>query len=189
MRIVHFSGKAFSYGVEEKKLEGIILRVFDPAKTVADCFKYRNKIGLEVALEALRDCYRQRKATMDELFMAAKVPGGTGDTAIPRVSYMKKRVANLSASVRQRLLNLATERKEDFGLVLTRYGLERFLYRLSVSPHRDSFVLRVRCSCNSGPRRRIVQPEISICSREEYRISATGRSSPTCAHKRWKTMA
>lgn len=39
-------------------------------------------------------------------------------------------------------MNLATERKEDFGLVLTRYGLERFLYRLSVSPHRDSFVLK-----------------------------------------------
>jgi hypothetical protein len=47
-----------------------------------------------------------------------------------------------AASVRQRLLKLATERKEDFGLVLTRYGLERFLYRLSVSPHRDSFVLK-----------------------------------------------
>ena len=55
---------------------------------------------------------------------------------------MKKAVVNLSASVRQRLLNLASERKEDFGLVLTRYGLERFLYRLSVSPHRDSFVLK-----------------------------------------------
>ncbi len=55
---------------------------------------------------------------------------------------MKKSAANLPASVRQRLLNLATERKEDFGLVLTRYGLERFLYRLSVSPHRDSFVLK-----------------------------------------------
>ena len=40
------------------------------------------------------------------------------------------------------MLNLATERKEDFGLVLTRYGLERFLYRLSGSPHRDSFVLK-----------------------------------------------
>ena len=39
-------------------------------------------------------------------------------------------------------MNLATERKEDFGLVLTRYGLERFLYRLGVSPHRDSFVLQ-----------------------------------------------
>lgn len=55
---------------------------------------------------------------------------------------MKKPVANVSASVRQRLLNLATERKEDFGLILTRYGLERFLYRLSISPHRDAFVLK-----------------------------------------------
>jgi len=55
---------------------------------------------------------------------------------------VKKAVANLPASVRQRLLNLATERKEDFGLVLSRYGLERFLYRLSTSPHRDSFVLK-----------------------------------------------
>jgi len=73
MRVVHFSGKALSYGIEGKKLEGVAVRVFGPAKTVADCFKYRNKIGLEVALEALRDCYRRRKATMDELFMAAKV--------------------------------------------------------------------------------------------------------------------
>jgi Nucleotidyl transferase AbiEii toxin, Type IV TA system len=55
---------------------------------------------------------------------------------------MKAAVVNLPASVRQRLLNLATERKEDFGLILSRYGLERFLYRLSVSPHRDSFVLK-----------------------------------------------
>jgi hypothetical protein len=55
---------------------------------------------------------------------------------------VKKAVVNLSASVRQRLLNLASERKEDFGLVLTRYGLERFLYPLSVSPHRDLLVLK-----------------------------------------------
>jgi hypothetical protein len=55
---------------------------------------------------------------------------------------LRKTVANLPASVRQRLLNLANDRKEDFALVLTRYGLERFLYRLSVSPHRDSFVLK-----------------------------------------------
>jgi predicted transcriptional regulator of viral defense system len=73
MRIVHFSGAALSYGVTEKKLEGVIVRVFNPAKTVADCFKFRNKIGLDVAMEALRDCYRQRKATMDELFVAARV--------------------------------------------------------------------------------------------------------------------
>ena len=55
---------------------------------------------------------------------------------------MKRTVVNVPASVRQRLLNLATQRKEDFGLLLTRYGLERFLYRLSVSRHRDSFVLK-----------------------------------------------
>jgi hypothetical protein len=55
---------------------------------------------------------------------------------------VKKDVVNLSASVRQPLLNLATKRKEDFGLVLSRYGLERFLYRLSTSPHRDLFVLK-----------------------------------------------
>jgi len=55
---------------------------------------------------------------------------------------VKKAVVNLAASVRQRLLNLASERKEDFGLVLSRYGLERFLYRLSASPHRDLFVLK-----------------------------------------------
>jgi predicted transcriptional regulator of viral defense system len=73
MRIVHFSGAALSYGVTEKKLEGVIVRVFDPAKTVADCFKFRNKIGLDVAMEALRDCYRQKRATMDELFIAARV--------------------------------------------------------------------------------------------------------------------
>ena len=68
-RATNFPGEALSYGIEEEKLEGITVRVFGSAKTVADCFKYRNKIGLE----ALRDCYRQRKATMDELFMAAKV--------------------------------------------------------------------------------------------------------------------
>ncbi len=73
MRIVHFSGAALSYGVTEKKLGGVIVRVFDPPKTVADCFKFRSNIGRDVALEALRDCYRQRKAAMDELCTAAQV--------------------------------------------------------------------------------------------------------------------
>ena len=49
------------------------IRVYGPAKTVADCFKFRNKVGLDVALEALRDCRRRRKATMDELWRAARV--------------------------------------------------------------------------------------------------------------------
>ena len=48
------------------------VRVYAPAKTVADCFKYRNKIGIDVAIEALRDCLKRRKATADELWQAAK---------------------------------------------------------------------------------------------------------------------
>jgi predicted transcriptional regulator of viral defense system len=72
-RVVRFSGSALKFGVEQHELEGIAVRVYNPAKTVADCFKYRNKIGLEIALEALRDCWRQRKATIDQLMEAAEV--------------------------------------------------------------------------------------------------------------------
>ena len=73
LRIVRFSGQALTEGVQTRKIEGISVRFYSPAKTVADCFKYRNKIGLDVALEALRDCRKKRKATMDELWAAAKV--------------------------------------------------------------------------------------------------------------------
>jgi predicted transcriptional regulator of viral defense system len=73
LRIVRFSGKALTMGVTERKIESVVVRVYDPAKTVADCFKYRHKIGLDVALEALRDCRKQKKATMDQLWSAAKV--------------------------------------------------------------------------------------------------------------------
>ena len=73
LRIVRFSGKMLSYGVQTPRIEKVPVRVFGPAKTVADCFRYRNKIGLEVAMEALRDVIRQRKSTMDELWEAAKI--------------------------------------------------------------------------------------------------------------------
>ena len=73
MRIVRFSGRALEFGVQEHRIEGVAVRVYSPAKTIADCFKYRNKTGLDVALEALRDCWKQRRATMDELLAAAEV--------------------------------------------------------------------------------------------------------------------
>jgi hypothetical protein len=71
--VVRFSGAALSYGAAPQTIEGVTVRITTPTKTVADCFKYRNKIGLDVALEALRDCYRQRKASLDEIWQAAKV--------------------------------------------------------------------------------------------------------------------
>jgi predicted transcriptional regulator of viral defense system len=73
LRFVRFSARALEAGVQEHFIEGIIVRVYNPAKTVADCFKYRNKIGLDVALEALRDCRRQRVCTNDELWHYAMI--------------------------------------------------------------------------------------------------------------------
>lgn len=73
IRAVRFSGRALTEGVEEHKIENVRVRIYTPAKTVADCFKYRNKIGLDVALEALRDCWRKRLATADELGHFAEV--------------------------------------------------------------------------------------------------------------------
>jgi len=67
VQIFRFSGKAFTEGVEQHRIEGVEVHVYCPAKTVADCFKYRNKIGLDVAIEALRDCLAQRKTKVDDL--------------------------------------------------------------------------------------------------------------------------
>jgi predicted transcriptional regulator of viral defense system len=73
LRIVRFSGEALSAGVEEHRIEGVRVKIYCPAKTVADCFKYRNKIGLDVAVEALRDCLRKRRVTIDEIWKYARI--------------------------------------------------------------------------------------------------------------------
>jgi predicted transcriptional regulator of viral defense system len=73
VRVSRFSGVALTAGVQEHIIEGVRVRIYNPAKTVADCFKYRNKIGFDIALEALRDCYRLRLATMDELWEYANL--------------------------------------------------------------------------------------------------------------------
>jgi len=72
LRIVRFSGAALKHGVEVHVIEGVPVRVTTVARTVADCFKYRNKIGLNVALEALRE-YRRSRRPMDDLTEAASV--------------------------------------------------------------------------------------------------------------------
>lgn len=73
IRIVRFSGRALGFGVEKHIIEGIEVSITSPAKTVADCFKYRNKIGVDVAVEALKDYRNKRIGTMAELWQAAKV--------------------------------------------------------------------------------------------------------------------
>jgi predicted transcriptional regulator of viral defense system len=73
LRIVRFSGTALTQGVETHIVDGVSVRVYSVPKTVADCFKYRNKIGLDVALEALRESRREKRATNDELWHYAKI--------------------------------------------------------------------------------------------------------------------
>jgi predicted transcriptional regulator of viral defense system len=73
LRVVHFSGKALEQGVEVHRIGGVNVRITNVAKTVADCFKFRNKIGLDVALEALNEAWRSKRVTMDELWQAASV--------------------------------------------------------------------------------------------------------------------
>jgi len=72
VRVVRFSGPALSEGVENHKLEGVAVRVYCVAKTVADCVKYRRKIGTDVAVEALRDALRKR-TSVDDIYRFAKI--------------------------------------------------------------------------------------------------------------------
>lgn len=73
LHVARFSGRALVAGVERHVIEGVRVPVYSAAKTVADCFKYRNKIGIDVAIEALREALRSRKASVNEIHEFAKI--------------------------------------------------------------------------------------------------------------------
>ena len=73
VKMVQMARDVYSSGVEEHDRDGVTLRVYGIAKTVADCFKHRNKIGLDVALEALKDVRAKRLASADDLWQYAKI--------------------------------------------------------------------------------------------------------------------
>lgn len=73
LRPVRMSGHALTEGVQSMRIDGLDVPVFNAAKTIADCFKYRNKIGIDVAIQALRDGWEQRKVSMDELSHYANI--------------------------------------------------------------------------------------------------------------------
>jgi len=73
LRIVRFGHKALTEGVETHEVSNTKIRVFSPAKTVADCFKYRNKIGVDVATEALREFLHQKKGNLDDLVLFGRI--------------------------------------------------------------------------------------------------------------------
>ena len=72
-RVVRFSGEALKREIEKKVIEGVSVHIYGVAKTVADTFKFRHKIGTDVAIEALRDAWVRKRCTMDDLARAAKI--------------------------------------------------------------------------------------------------------------------
>lgn len=73
IKMVQMTGDIYAEGIETVERDGVALRVYSVAKTVADCFKHRNKIGLDVALEALKDVRAKRRASADDLWRYAKI--------------------------------------------------------------------------------------------------------------------
>jgi predicted transcriptional regulator of viral defense system len=74
MRIVHcYTSKAFLEGIEEHTIEGVKVKIYSPAKTIVDCFKFRNKIGIDIAIEALKDSLRKRICRIEEIAGYARI--------------------------------------------------------------------------------------------------------------------
>jgi predicted transcriptional regulator of viral defense system len=73
LHIVRASGEALTEGIERHRIEGVDVRVYSAAKTIVDCFKYRRLVGMEAAIEALRDCRRKRCASTDEIWRFAEI--------------------------------------------------------------------------------------------------------------------
>jgi hypothetical protein len=72
MRFARFSGRALTDGVERHPIEGVEVKIFEPAKTIVDCFRYRNKIGLDIALEGLKEGLGRRRVTPDQIWHFAQ---------------------------------------------------------------------------------------------------------------------
>lgn len=73
LRVARFSAQMMTEGVEHHIVQGVLVPVYSVAKTVADCFRFRNRIGTNIAVEALRDAWQQKKTTSGELWHQAKV--------------------------------------------------------------------------------------------------------------------
>jgi len=73
IRLIRFSGAAWSYGIKNNEFEGVKARITSPARTIVDCFRFERLIGREAAMEALRDALRQKKVTIDSIYRTLEV--------------------------------------------------------------------------------------------------------------------
>ena len=123
---------------------GTPIRVFSVAKTVADCFRYRNKIGLDVAMEALQEVVRTRRASPAQIMEFARVDKveSAYQPLSDGVLLAAVTPTNLPASIRARLRNKADELGLSFDQVLQYYAMERFLFRLSKTRWADALIVK-----------------------------------------------
>lgn len=73
LRVHYFSGPAFHEGIDEHLIAGVPVKIYCAAKTVADCFKFRNHVGTRTAVEALREAWKKKKVTTEDLYRYARV--------------------------------------------------------------------------------------------------------------------
>ena len=142
VRIVRFSGAALDSAVEEHIVEGVPVRVFSPEKTVADCFKSRHKYGLDAGDGGpARLPEKTQGLGGRDLAQCEDLPGRKCDEALPGGDGVMP--SNLPASIHDRLLNLQRSAGVEFNLLLTRYAIERLLYRMVGRGFGDRLVLKV----------------------------------------------
>ena len=143
LRIVRFSPKTLAYGVQEHSIDGVVVRVFLPQKQLQIASGTGTRLDSTLRLKLFanaNESAEQPRTTSGKRPKPAELRTLSPISGVSAVSREKPR--NLAASVRQKLFNLSQQRHEDFGLVLTKYGLERFLYRLAQSKYRDQFILK-----------------------------------------------
>ncbi|MEJ2744894.1 MAG: transcriptional regulator, partial [bacterium] len=73
LRVFRFSGKRFTEGIENHSLDGMEVRIYSPGKTVVDCFRLRNRIGIDIAVEALRFCLERKKSDVAQILRYARL--------------------------------------------------------------------------------------------------------------------
>ncbi len=139
-RVVRFSGAMLTYGVETKAILGVPVRVTSPARTVVDCFRYRRKLGLDIALEALRDVRRAQMASVDQIMRAAEACRAEyGDQALPRgVGVVGQEASGQCRRLGRRSTSEPKPRraaKISNALLPALRRRRRFLYRLGESAH------------------------------------------------------
>lgn len=139
LRMIQATDKVYSAGIETVACDRVPLRVYSAPRTVVDCFKHRNTVGLDVALEVLRDAREEEGFGGRSVALRQALPCGERDALLSRSDRMS---GHLAASVRARLLHLAKAQRADFNQLLIRFALERMLYRLSQSEHAERFLLK-----------------------------------------------